>query len=246
MSSGSDAPPDTATRSADRSRPAMSSCARACSMACGQLAVRDGDQALGRPGCGAGGEQPGCLPAQAGNRAGVTWRCGSGAASGGYRLAHHPDRVAQVAEQRFQIQAAPRNGARQELRGGHPRTGERINDRGFKQLRPQLSGTTVTTPVLPWRRPGRGGDVFPRHAERPRTGRVEEADDPRDPSRAHWPTVHRGSVVRRICGRSRRGSLSENAERTEEVDLRGTSANWSAKYQAPDSASLGAHWWLSV
>ena len=32
MSSGSDAPPDTATRSADRSRPAMSSCARACSM----------------------------------------------------------------------------------------------------------------------------------------------------------------------------------------------------------------------
>ncbi len=32
MSSGSDAPPDTATRSAERSRPPMSSCARACSM----------------------------------------------------------------------------------------------------------------------------------------------------------------------------------------------------------------------
>ena len=31
-SSGSDAPPDTATRSADRSRPVMSCCARACSM----------------------------------------------------------------------------------------------------------------------------------------------------------------------------------------------------------------------
>ena len=31
-SSASDAPPDTATRSADRSRPAMSSWARACSM----------------------------------------------------------------------------------------------------------------------------------------------------------------------------------------------------------------------
>jgi hypothetical protein len=139
-------------------------------------------------------------PRRRGNRAGVTWRCGSGDASGGYRLAHHPDRVAQVVEQRLQIPAAPRSGARQELRGGHPRTGERINDRGFKQLRPQLSGTTVTTPVLRWRRPGRGGDVFPRHAERPRTGRVEEADDPRDPSRAHWPTIHRGSVVRRSVG----------------------------------------------
>ena len=32
MSSGSDAPPDTATRSADRSRPAMSCWASACSM----------------------------------------------------------------------------------------------------------------------------------------------------------------------------------------------------------------------
>jgi len=137
--------------------------------ACGQLAVPDGDQALGRPSCGAGGGQPGCLPAQARNRAGMTWRCGSGDASGGYRLAHHPDRVAQVVEQRFQIPAAPRSGARQELRGGHPRTGERINNRAFKQLRPQLSGTTVTTPVLRWRRPGRGGDVFPQHAERPRT-----------------------------------------------------------------------------
>ena len=32
MSSGSDAPPDTATRSVDRSRPVMSSWARACSI----------------------------------------------------------------------------------------------------------------------------------------------------------------------------------------------------------------------